>query len=145
MEYTQANLGRTFILRFDAEEDILEELKNLIRKERMQAGTVQLIGALTNTDVVIGPNEKVYPPEPVLRNFDDAKEIIAYGIFAWEGNEPKLHLHSGFGSKSEMLVGCIRNKTEVYLTIEGVIQEFIDTKVARKLDTRYNASLLSFE
>lgn len=145
MEYTQANLGRLFALRFDAEEDILVGLKDLIRKERIKAGTVWLIGALTNTDVVLGPKEKVYPPEPALTNFSDAKEIIALGIFAWEENEPKIHLHAGLGSNSGMLTGCIRNKAEVYLTIEGVVQEFIDTNITRKLDSRYNASLLSFE
>jgi len=144
MEYTQANLGRVFALRFDAGEDILIELKEFIRKEKIQAGIVYLIGALTNTDVVLGPKQKVYPPEPAFWTFSDAKEILGVGIFAWEGEEPKIHLHSGLGNKKESKVGCIRNKTEVYLTIEGVLQEFIDTNIIRKLDDRYNASLLNF-
>ncbi|OGI01003.1 MAG: hypothetical protein A2Y25_07815 [Candidatus Melainabacteria bacterium GWF2_37_15] len=144
MEYTQASLGRVFAVKFNAEEDILPELKELIRKEKIQAGIIYLIGALTNTDVVLGPKEKTYPPEPVFWNYSDAKEIIAVGIFAWENDEPKIHLHAGIGNFVESKVGCIRNKTEVYLTVEGIVQEFIDTTITRKFDERYNASLLNF-
>lgn len=145
MEYTQARLGRIFAVKFDAQEDILTELKELIRKERIQSGIIYLIGALTNTDVILGPKKKEYPPEPVVWNFSDAKEILAVGIFAHENSEPKLHLHAGLGNKKETKVGCIRNKTEVYLTVEGIIHEFIDTNITRKLDERYNASLLNFD
>ncbi len=145
MEYTQANPGRIFAVKFSAEEDILVELKELIRKEKIQSGIIYLIGALTNTDVVLGPQKKEYPPDPVLWNFSDAKEILAIGLFAHEGDEPKIHLHAGLGNKKETKTGCIRNKTEVYLTVEGIIQEFIDTNITRKFDERYNASLLHFE
>lgn len=145
MQYTQANIGRIFAVKFDAEEDILAGLKNLIKKENMKAGVIHLIGALTNTDVVLGPKKKEYPPNPEWWNFTDAKEIIGLGIFAWEGDEPKIHLHAGLGNKKETKLGCIRGKAEVYLTIEGIVQEFIDTNITRKLDERYNASLLSFE
>ena len=144
MNYTQAALGRVFAVKFEAEEDILVGLKDLIRKENISAGMVYLIGALTNTDVVLGPKEKVYPPEPVWWNFSDAKEILAVGIFAWEDDEPKIHLHAGLGNSAETKLGCIRNKTEVYLTVEGIVQEFIDTNITRKHDPRYNASLLNF-
>ncbi len=145
MEYTQAKSGRIFAVKFAAEEDILVELKELIRKEKIQSGIIYLIGALTNTDVVLGPEKKEYPPAPVLWNFSDAKEIIAIGLFAHENDEPKIHLHAGLGNKKETKVGCIRNKTEVYLTVEGIVHEFIDTNITRKLDERYNASLLHFE
>lgn len=144
MQYTQAKLGRVFALRFEPEEDILPEIKELIRKEKIGSGIVYLLGALTNTDVVLGPQEKLYPPKPVLWNFSDAREMLAMGIFAWEDDEVKIHIHAGLGNKNEAKVGCIRNKTEVYLTVEGIVQELIDTNITRKLDERFNASLLSF-
>lgn len=145
MEYTQARPGRIFVVKFEAQEDILHELKELIRKEKMHAGIVYLLGALTNTDVVLGPKKKEYPPQPVFWNFSDAKELLAMGIFAHEDDEPKIHLHAGLGNKKETKLGCIRSKTEVYLTVEGVIYEFIDTNITRKPDERYNASLLHFD
>lgn len=145
MQYTQATLGRVFAIKFDAGEDIISGLKDLIRKENIQAGVVQLIGALTNTEAVVGPKKKEYPPDPEWWKFNDVKEIIGLGIFAWEDDEPKIHLHAGAGNKKETKIGCIRKESEVYLTIEGVVQEFIDTNITRKVDKRYNASLLSFE
>lgn len=145
MEYTQATIGRVFAMRFDAEEDILFEIKDLIKKENIRSGIIHIIGALTNTDAVIGPKDKEYPPNPEWWNFNDVKEIIGLGIIAWEDEEPKIHLHAGFGNKKETKLGCIRTKAEVYLTVEGIIQELIDTTITRKLDERYNTSLLSFE
>lgn len=145
MQYTQASLGRIFALRFDSGEDIISGLKDLIRKEKISSGVVHLMGALTNTEVVLGPAQKEYPPCPQWWNFDDAREILGLGIFAWENDEPKIHIHAGFGNSSEARLGCIRNKSEVYLTIEGVLYEFIDANISRKLDKRYNASLLNFE
>jgi predicted DNA-binding protein with PD1-like motif len=145
MKYIQAAPGRIFAVKFESQEDILVGLKDLIKKEQIKSGIIWLIGALTNTDVVLGPERKEYPPKPVFWSFSDVKEIIATGLFAWENEEPKIHLHAGFGDKHEIKVGCIRNKTEVYLTVEGIIQEFIDTNISRKFDERYNASLLDFE
>lgn len=144
MKYTQANVGRIFAVKFEPEEDIITGLKELIKKENIQAGVIHMIGALTNTDVVLGPEKKEYPPNPVWWNFSDAKEILGLGIFAWDEDEPKIHLHAGLGNHKETKLGCIRSKTEVYLTVECIIQEFIDSNITRKLDSRYNASLLNF-
>lgn len=145
MQYTQTNIGRIFVVRFDTEEDMLEELKNLIKTENIKAGTIQILGAIAKTNAVVGPEKKEYPPNPVWWNSNDVKEIIGFGIFAWENEEPIIHLHSGFGNNNETKIACIRTETEVYITVECIIQEFIDTNISRKLDERYNASLLSFE
>lgn len=145
MQYTQATLGRTFVLRFDSGDDIITELKTLIKKEKISSGFVHLMGALTNTSVVLGLKEKDYPPNPCWWDFSDAREIVGLAIFAWQDDEPKVHIHAGFGNAEETRLGCIREKSEVYLTIEAVLQEFIDTNIMRKLDERYNAGLLHFD
>ncbi len=145
MEYTQAKQGRIFAVKFEKEEDILFELKELIRKENIKSGIVYLIGALTDTEAVVGPKKKEYPPNPVHWKFSDVREILGIGIFAYENDEPKIHLHAGMGNKKEVKIGCLRGENQVYLTVEGIIHEFIDTNITRKLDERYNASLLHFE
>lgn len=145
MEYTQGHLGKTFVVRFDDGEDIVEELKKLIKKEQIKAGSVQLIGAISSGKAVLGPHKREYPPNPFWWEFDDAREILATGIFAFEEDEPKIHLHSGIGHSSESKIGCIRETAKVYITVEAIIQEIIDAEITRKLDKRYNASLLSFE
>lgn len=145
MKYVQAQQGRVFIARFDDSEHLLEELKTLIIKENIKMGMVHLLGAIAKSKLVLGPEEKAYPPKPAWWEFDDAREIFATAIIAWEGDKPKIHLHSAVGHYTGSNVGCIRDVCEVYLTIEAVIQEIIAPEVSRKLDTRYNASLLSFE
>ncbi|OGI26795.1 MAG: hypothetical protein A2287_01100 [Candidatus Melainabacteria bacterium RIFOXYA12_FULL_32_12] len=145
MKYAQANLGRVFVVLIEDGEDILEQLKNIIKKENIKAGFVHLIGASSNSKVVLGPVKKEYPPNPFWWEFDDAREILGLGIFAWENDEPKIHLHAGIGHNTESKVGCIREKSKVYITIEVIIQEITSSNVVRELDSRYNASLLKFE
>lgn len=145
MEYIQAQPGRIFVIRIDDSEDLLESLKFVIKKENIKAGLIHLMGASSTAKVVLGPEEKAYPPTPAWWAYDDARELLGLCIFAWEGEEPKIHLHSGIGHHSESKVGCIREYCKVYLTIEAVIQEILSPKIKRKLDERYNASLLSFE
>jgi uncharacterized protein len=144
MDYIQANLGRVFVVRIDDGEDLLQQLNLIIKKEKIKAGYVHLIGASKNSKAVLGPYERSYPPNPYWWEFDDARELLGLGIFAWENDEPKIHIHSGIGHFDVSKIGCIREKSEVYLTIEAVIQEII-APVSRKLDNRYNASLLDFE
>lgn len=145
MKYTQGNIGRIFVVRFDDGEDLLEGLKNIIKQENIQAGVVHLLGALSSAKAVLGPHKKEYPPNPFWWEFDDAREIVGMGMFAWEDNELKIHLHTGIGHSSESKTGCIRLKADVYITVEAVIQEIINVNVTRKLDSRYNASLLNIE
>ena len=142
MKYIQANLGRIFIARIEDGEDIIEQLKAIIKQENIKSGFVHLLGASTTSKVVLGPEKREYPPKPFWWEFDDAREILGLGIFALEDDEPKIHLHAGIGHHSESKTGCIRGKSEVYITIEAIIQEIIGDNITRKIDTRYNASLL---
>lgn len=145
MEYVQATLGRVYFIKLEDGEDIFDQLKCLIKTENIRAGYVNLLGATTKSKVVLGPHKREYPPNPFWWEFDDARELFAFGIFAWEDDEPKLHLHSGIGHNSESRVGCIRGMSEVYITVEAVLQEVVNPDIKRKLDSRYNASLISFE
>ena len=145
MDYIKAQPGRIFVARFDDGEDLLEGLKNLIMKENIRAGMIHLMGAVAKARVVLGPEERAYPPVPHFWQFDDAREVVALAIFAWQDDEPKIHLHSAIGHYSESKTGCIRELCDVYLTIEAIIQEVVSDNLSRKLDSRYNASLLNFK
>jgi predicted DNA-binding protein with PD1-like motif len=145
MDYKEAKPGRIFVARFDDSEDLLEGLKTIIKKENIKAGLIHLMGAVSKSKLVLGPEEKAYPPSPSWWEFDDAREVLGLAIFARENDEPKIHLHSGVGHYSESKIGCIREQCEVYLTIEAVIQEITGANITREHDSRYNASLLSIK
>jgi len=144
MKYNEAKIGRVFVALLEDGEDLLVEIKELIRQENLRAGFIHLVGATGGSKMVLGPEKKEYPPKPHFFEFDDAREFLGLGIFAWEGEEPKIHLHAGIGHSSSSEVGCIREKSKVYITTEVVIQEIIDIELVREIDPRYNASLLKF-
>ena len=144
MEYIQGSQGRIFVARLDDGDDIFEELKKIVKKENIKAGFIHFLGASSGSKAVLGPEKRNYPPSPIWWEFDDVRELIGLGIVAWEGNEPKIHIHAGIGHSSEAKVGCVREKAKVYLTVEAVIQEIVAPELGRKFDDKYNASLLSF-
>ena len=64
MDYKEAKPGRIFVARFDDSEDLLEGLKTIIKKENIKAGLIHLMGAVSKSKLVLGPEEKAYPPSP---------------------------------------------------------------------------------
>lgn len=134
MEIREGNIGRIFIIRFDDKEDFIEGIVKVAKDKKIKSGIALYLGALRKADVVVGPKEIEVPPDPVWYSFTDGREIIGIGtIFEFEG-EPKIHLHSSMGRGEKAIMGCIRKNSEVFLTVETVIIEFINIDVIRKFD-----------
>jgi predicted DNA-binding protein with PD1-like motif len=47
---------------------------------------------------------------------------------------PSLHIHSGLGRGRDALLGCIREKAEVYLVVEMVLFEICGLQAERVWD-----------
>lgn len=120
------------MIRFDHDDDVLEELKWLVKKENIKAGWFQLIGGVGKAEIVTGPMRPTVPPVPVWHQLDKANEIIAAGSIAWCEEEPALHVHGAAGNSDTTKVGCLRKKLQVYLLIEAVIFEFDGMEVCRQ-------------
>lgn len=145
MEYEQAKLGRTFILKFAHGEDFLTELKTFVKEQQIKAGTIQLLGALAKAGVVVGPKKDELPVTPIEKTIDHAHEIIGIGTIFWENDEPKIHIHTATGHDKDVLVTCIRKDTEVFIVIEAIVQEYTHTSAKRRLNERTKMSLLTFD
>lgn len=145
MQYKEAKPGRIFIARIEDNEDLLVELKNIVKKENIRNGVVHMLGAITNTQAVLGPKEKTYPPDPYYTHFEDAKEIIGLGMIAWKDDEPFIHIHGGIGNHTENFIGCVRKESKVYITIEAVIQEFSSVNIPREYVEKFDANLLKID
>ncbi|NOZ23042.1 MAG: DUF296 domain-containing protein [Planctomycetes bacterium] len=144
MEYKEAKLNRSFIIKFDHGEDVLAGIKTIVEKEKVEAGLAFLIGALDEAKMVTGPERQEIPPEPHWITFDDGREILAIGTIFWEGDEPKLHLHSAAGRGDHTFAGCIRENGKVFLVVEAVILEMTGSGAVRKFDDASQLSLLAF-
>lgn len=131
MEYRSGSIGRFFSVRFDDGDDFLQELQALIIKEKIRHGIFHIIGGMREADVVTGPKKPVMPPDPVWKDVREVKEVLGSGSIAWDGNEPKIHLHAAMGHHGDTLTACVRKGTKVYLVLEVYIFEISGINASR--------------
>ena len=145
MNYQSGNLGRVFWVKFDDGEDLKAGLLELAAKEKIERAAIFAIGALNSAKLVSGPREAVLPPDPIWANFDDCREIIGIGTLAPGPDGPSLHLHAGAGRGGESTsLGCLRDDSEIYLTLECVVLEMNGLTVRRAPDEASGLNLLAF-
>ena len=143
MKYTTSNLKRTFIVKFEHNDDFLLELTNLIKKENIKAGLINLLGALQESEFVVGPKENKIPPEAIFNKLEKPRELLGIGTIFWKDNEPKVHLHTGIGREDKVNIGCIRKNSKIFLIIEAIIFE-LDSTAKRVHDETTGLDLLDF-
>jgi len=144
MQYRQGSLGRIIVAKIEHGDDLLAELQKLLKTEQIQAGVMLMIGALQDASLVVGPENCTVPPQPVWREFHDGREILGVATVFTEGNEPHIHLHASLGRKDEPLTGCIRKDARVYLVVEVILWEILDSEAVRTMDELTGLNLLGF-
>ena len=132
MEYCKGEVGRVFVVRFDHEDKLLDELTELVIKEKILTGWIQLLGGMRRAEIVTGPEKPIMPPKPIWSKIETAQELLASGSILWDEEKPILHLHGAMGSKDGTVVGCLRKAVETYLLVEAVIFEFNGIGAFRK-------------
>jgi predicted DNA-binding protein with PD1-like motif len=131
MEYRSGSIGRFFSVRFDDGDDFLQELQALIIKEKIKHGIFHIVGGMREADVVTGPRKPDMPPDPVWKDVREVKEVLGSGSIAWDGAEPKIHLHAAMGHHGDTLTACVRKGTKVYLVLEVYIFEISGIDASR--------------
>lgn len=143
MKYQEGGVGRLFLLRFDDEDSVMDEIEGLAEREKIARGWVWLLGALGDADMVVGPKSPVIPPEPVFESFTDGREVVAVGsIFPDTEAAPRLHIHGAVGKGKETLAGCIR-RGGVYLVAEALVMELTGLSARRLPDPASGLNLLT--
>ncbi len=145
MEYSKGTCGRSFVVRFDHDEDFLESLKSLAKKENITTAWFWCLGAVKQTDIVTGPEKTEIPPVPMWHTIKEAHEVIAVGNISIMDGEPALHIHVGLGRGKETSFGCARKNSITYLTIECFIQEISDISFVRMKNDKLKINTLSFD
>lgn len=139
MQYQETSISRIFNITFQHEEDVLSSLKDFCNKKNIKNAIFFLIGALKSAEIAVGPAECKIPPNPIKKQFDDCREIIAIGTIADED----IHIHASMGRKDSIFTGCIRDKTQVYLLLEGVLLEFSGT-IKKEIDDNLGVKVPRF-
>ncbi len=136
MKYSIGHIGRVIALKLDDKEDVLASLESLAAKERIESGLFFVIGSLTEGSVVSGAETDELPIVPMWLHINRNHEILGIGtIFQMEGR-PKIHLHAALARKDELFMGCLREKSKVFLLEEIIIFELLDIDALHEKDVR---------
>lgn len=144
MEYRVGRPGRIIVARFEDGEDLLAGLAGIARKEGLKAACFSLVGGMKGGRYVVGPEGDEMPPRPVWRELSENHEAFGFGTIFWHGDEPRVHFHGAYGRGDSVRAGCLREASEVFLVVEVVITELLDTDAVRTLDPLSGFALLGF-
>jgi len=139
LQFTEAKLGRIFILRLHDKDHLPDVLENFAWQQNISNGLCFLVGgAKEKSRVVVGPKDgEALPPEPVVTLLSGVNEVIGVGtIFVNEEGRPKLHMHASFGRGEKTVTGCVRLGVDVWHIGEVVILELTGTQAKRAVDKK---------
>lgn len=142
MRYSKGRIGRVYVVRFDNDEVVVEQLKKFASKERIGVATVQIVGALKDGCIVTGPKRAVIPPQPNWTTFSDAWETVGFGTILPGKDGPQIHLHVSMGKKSRTLTGCVRKSEKVFCVLEVIVTEIRGTTALKAVDGKTGLNLL---
>jgi predicted DNA-binding protein with PD1-like motif len=148
MQFTEAKLGRVFVLRLydgDRLPDVLESFA--AEKNVSTALCFFLGGAKEKSRVVVGPKDGyALPPEPMVTLLEGVHEACGVGtIFADEEGKPKLHMHASFGRKQKAVTGCVRMGVGVWQIGEVIVIELTGAQARRVIDKKTNFEFLEVQ
>ena len=146
MKYSEAKQGRTFIIRLESGEVLHEQIEQVAREQSIRAAALILVGGVDHgSTLIVGPQHGDRLPTPVIEHVLSAEhEITGTGTVFWdqERNAPTAHIHIACGREGQTITGCIRRGVKVWLTMEVVVFELVDTTAARVKDPQSGHSLL---
>jgi predicted DNA-binding protein with PD1-like motif len=145
MQWTEASLGRVFVIRLEDKERIPEDIEEFAAARGLRAGFVALLGGIAKGKLIVGPEDgQASPVVPLGHVLDGVHEAAALGtIFPDEAGAPRLHMHAALGRDGKSRTGCVRAGIEVWKVIEVVILEIQGADLVRKLDPETGFELLT--
>jgi len=134
LNYTQANLGRIFILRLHNDELLHEVIEKFAAQKQINSAFCFFLGgAQDKSKVVVGPKDgDAMPPQPMVTLLKGVHEGCGVGtIFTNDEGKPKLHMHASFGRNDNTITGCVRMGVDIWQIGEVVILELAGSSAKR--------------
>ena len=126
MQFTEAKLGRIFVLRLHDGDHLPDVLELFAAEHKVSTALCFFLGgAKEKSRIVVGPKDgNAMPPEPMVTLLNGVHEACGIGtIFADEEGKPKLHMHASFGRNEKTVTGCVRMGVDVWQIGEVVMLE----------------------
>lgn len=127
----------SFVLRFDAKEEVLEELKNFCEKKQFHAGWFSAIGSASEVTIAFyNPRTKSFEE----RTMTEPLEIVSLtGNVSSLNGHIALHAHGSFADYGHRTWGGHASRVVVSATCELLLTPLAGTlKRTPDLDTRLN-------
>jgi predicted DNA-binding protein with PD1-like motif len=134
MKYQVGRPGRVVIVRFEDRDDVIGNLVELAKREKIRAAVFYLVGGMRQGSIVVGPEKDEFPPTPVWKKLEESHEVVGVGTIFWLEETPKIHFHGAFGKKDMVKVGCLRENSETFLVLEAIVVEIDGVTARRELD-----------
>lgn len=148
MKYSEASLGRMFVMRLEDGEDLHETLEIFAQEHSLESAAVLLLGgASDNSKLVVGPEDTGGSPiVPMVKALEGVHEISGVGTLVRNEEElPVLHMHVAAGRADQTASGCTRAGVNIWQVAEVVIIELIGSGARRKFNEETGFVLLDFE
>ena len=147
MKYSEATLGRVFVIRLEHGDVIPEAIEALARAKNLRAGALVILGgADTNSRLAVGPEDgtNIRPGMPIMQQvLKGVYEGIGAGtLFPDESGRPVLHLHLACGRDASTVTGCSRAGVVVWRYMEAVLFELTGTGGRRVTDPETGFKML---
>ncbi|NLE05997.1 MAG: DUF296 domain-containing protein [Crenarchaeota archaeon] len=145
MQFTEAKMGRIFVIRLHDADHLPDVLESFASKNKVNSALCFFVGgAKKDSKVVVGPKgSEELPVEPVVSMLTGISEMVGIGtIFTNEEGKPKLHMHAGFGRGEKATIGCVRKGVNVWLIGEVIMLEIMSASAKRVMDKNTGFELL---
>ena len=145
MKYSEAKVGRVFVLRLEDGEILHEEIEAFAKEQGVQSASVLAVGgADASSKLIVGPEEDrsdvVVPVDTTLQRMH---EVAGVGtIFPDDEGTPCLHMHVAAGCIDGTTTGCIRRGVKTWHILEVIIQEFTNCAAQRVMNDALGFKLL---
>ncbi len=144
MEYAVGRTGRVIAARLFEGEDLHECVHEIAAAEKITSAAVFITGGVRVANIVVGPKQEEPKVIGESRDFLGPGEVLGVGTIYCDGAEPKLHMHTAIGKADEVAVGCARDGTKTFLTLEVTIIEIEGLDAERRFDEKTGLNLLCF-
>ena len=137
MKYSEATMGRVFVIRLTEGEILHDTIEKFARERGIKAAAVLAVGgAAGGSRLIVGPKDgDARPVNPLERALSGVHEIAGVGtIFPDEAGSPILHMHAACGRQSSTVTGCVRAGVETWQILEVILIELSGSSAVRRLD-----------
>ena len=146
MKYSQAGLGRIFVIRLEHGEILHQELERFSEEKDINSAAIIVVGgADKDSKLVVGPEDgSGHPVNPMEYILKDVHEVAGTGtIFCDKEGKPISHIHLACGRNDTTKTGCIRQGIKVWEVMEIIMFEMIDTNAKRLFEDKTGLELLN--